>query len=269
MKNSIKIFLFTVLVTAFYNYVGQMVPQKETYPPETIEIRADLTTDEMVEIGREIVGGKGTCLTCHTLGARTPGRYPDLANIGAIAATRREGYTAAEYLAESLYDPNAYIVEGFLPGMPIINKPPIALTDEEILCVIAYLESLGGTPTVTMQTRFRWMKAEEEKTEAETTTDQSPLEKQGRELFTKYACYTCHNIDKPDKLLGPSLYDIGAKMSKAEIEQSIMDPDAVVAEGFQKGLMKSTLTAMGVYEKMTQEELKILVDFLATRKGGQ
>ena len=54
------------------------------------------------------------------------------------------------YLAESLYHPDAYIVPGFNPGMPIINKPPIGLTDKEILCVIAWLQSLGGTPSVTM-----------------------------------------------------------------------------------------------------------------------
>jgi hypothetical protein len=40
--------------------------------------------------------------------------------------------------------------------MPAINKPPIGLTDEEILCVIAYLQSLGGTPTVTLQTTHRY-----------------------------------------------------------------------------------------------------------------
>jgi hypothetical protein len=36
--------------------------------------------------------------------------------------------------------------------MPTINRPPIGLTDQEILCVMAYLQSLGGTPTVTLQT---------------------------------------------------------------------------------------------------------------------
>lgn len=268
MKNSIKIFFFTILVTAFYNYVGQMVPQKETYPPETIEIRPDLTTEEMVEIGREIVGGKGTCLTCHTIGSNLPGRYPDLANIGAIAATRKEGYSDVEYLAESLYDPNAYVVEGYLPGMPYAHKPPISLTDEEILCVIAYLQSLGGTPTVTLQTRLKWMTPETEQEPAVTDGGgASELEKQARDIYTKYACYTCHNLDKPDKLLGPSLMDVGARLSKEEIRQSIVDPDAVITEGFPPGLMKSTLTAMGVYDKMTEEELNILVDFLATRKG--
>ena len=40
--------------------------------------------------------------------------------------------------------------------MPPINKPPIGLTDQEILCVIAALESLGGTPTVTLQTTHRY-----------------------------------------------------------------------------------------------------------------
>ena len=40
--------------------------------------------------------------------------------------------------------------------MPAVNKPPIGLTDQEILCVIAYLQTLGGTPTVTLQTKHRY-----------------------------------------------------------------------------------------------------------------
>jgi hypothetical protein len=43
--------------------------------------------------------------------------------------------------------------------MPAINRPPIGLTDQEILCVIAYLQSLGGTPTVTLQTSHRYYTA--------------------------------------------------------------------------------------------------------------
>ena len=40
--------------------------------------------------------------------------------------------------------------------MPVINKPPIGLNDQEILCVMAYLQSLGGTPTVTLQTSHHY-----------------------------------------------------------------------------------------------------------------
>ena len=37
-----------------------------------------------------------------------------------------------------------------------MNQPPFSLTDQEILCVIAYLQTLGGTPTVTLQTKHHY-----------------------------------------------------------------------------------------------------------------
>ena len=40
--------------------------------------------------------------------------------------------------------------------MPPVNQPPIGLTDQEILCVIAALQTLGGTPTVTMKTTHKY-----------------------------------------------------------------------------------------------------------------
>jgi hypothetical protein len=64
-----------------------------------------------------------------------------------------------EYFAQSLYEPDSYVVDGFNPGMPSINKPPIGLTDQEILCVIAFLQTLGGTPNVTLQTTHKYLSA--------------------------------------------------------------------------------------------------------------
>jgi cytochrome c2 len=129
-----------------------MVPQSEVHPPAEIALKADLTTADMVKVGREIMEGKGLCLTCHTIGKSGALRFPDLEGVGARAQSRVPGLSDVDYLAESMYEPNAFIVPGFNPGMPPINKPPIGLTDQEILCVIAYLQSLGGTPTVTLQT---------------------------------------------------------------------------------------------------------------------
>jgi mono/diheme cytochrome c family protein len=142
--------------TGFYTYVGQMVPQKEVQPPAEIVLRSDLTTADMVKVGREIMEGKGLCLTCHTIGKSGALRFPDLAGVDARAKTREPGLSDVEYFAQAMYDPSAYIVPGFNPGMPVINKPPIGLTDQEILCVIAYLQTLGGTPTVTLQTTHRY-----------------------------------------------------------------------------------------------------------------
>lgn len=146
-----------VATTAFYTYVGQMVPQSEVLPPQEMTLAADMTTADMVGVGREIMEGKGLCLTCHTIGQTGALRFPDLAGIGATAETRVPGLTGLDYLLQSLYEPTAYVVEGFPPAMPPVNMPPMELTDEEILTVIAALQSLGGTPTVTMQTTHQYL----------------------------------------------------------------------------------------------------------------
>jgi hypothetical protein len=151
-----RIALLVLVTTAFYTYVGQLVPQNEVQPPEETVISADLTTPEMVEIGRGIAQGKGLCRTCHTIGQSGALRFPDLDGVASRAETRIAGVGQIEYFAQSLYEPDSFIVPGFNPGMPAINRAPIGLTDQEILCVIAYLQSLGGTPTVTLQTSHRY-----------------------------------------------------------------------------------------------------------------
>lgn len=269
MKNALKIAVLTVLATLFYTYVGHMVPQKITYPPESVELAANMTTADMVEVGREIVGGKGTCLACHTIGADTPGRFPDLGNIGARAGSRKEGMSDVEYLAESLYEPNAYIVEGFAPGMIAASKPPISLTDQEILAVIAYLQSLGGTPNVTLQTKLKYAGTAPASVTPRpaATASASPAAASGEELLAKYACVTCHSFTEPVKMIGPSLYDVGKRLSAPALYEAILDPDATVAQGFDPGLMGTTLKATQFYENVSASELKTLVDYLASRKG--
>ena len=154
----IRIGALVIATTAFYTYVGQMVPQKEVQPPEETVLTGNVTTADMVTIGRGIMEGKGICLTCHTIGKTGALRFPDLAGIGATAKARVPFLDDVEYLAQSMYEPAAFVVPGFPPAMPPINQPPIGLTDQEILCVIAALQSLGGTPTVTMQTTHRYYK---------------------------------------------------------------------------------------------------------------
>ncbi len=153
----VKLGGLVVATTGFYTYVGQMVPQKEVYPPKEILIKADVTTAEMAAIGKEIFEGKGLCTTCHTIGKKTgPFRFPDLDNIAVRARTREPGLSDIDYFAQALYEPDVFIVPGFNPGMPSIDKPPIGLTNQEILCVMAFLQSLGGTPDVTLQTQHRY-----------------------------------------------------------------------------------------------------------------
>ena len=148
-----KIGVLTVATTTFYMMVGQLVPQKEVHPPKETALKKEMTEAELVQAGHQIMEGKGLCFTCHTIGKSGALRFPDLQGIGARAATRVPGLDDVQYLAQSIYEPNHYIVPGFNPGMPVINKPPIGLTDEEILAVIAWLQSQGGKVTVNLQSK--------------------------------------------------------------------------------------------------------------------
>ncbi len=267
MKHALQIFAFTILVSAFYWYVSLWVPQKRTEPPEDIIIAADLSVEQMVVIGEEIVAGKGTCLTCHTMGeSGTALRFPDLGSIGALAGMRVEGMSDVDYLAESLYDPNAYIVEGFVAGMPPAAKPPVALADDEILTVIAYLQSLGGTPSVTMDTEFEWQGAEPAVAatpSAELAAAAAGSNRDAETVFMTYLCNTCHTLDGTPGV-GPSLQGVGSRLDRGELYESLMDPDATIADGFTPGVMTAMLTATAFHEQVSSAELKTLVDYLAS-----
>ena len=278
MSNLVKIVLLTVLTTLFYWYVGQQVPQKETHPPVSTEILPGSSIEEMVAAGQEVFSGKGTCTLCHTIGS--PGnRAPDLAGVGGRASTALEGYSDVDYLAESLYEPFKHVVEGYNPIMTPANKAPINLTELEILAVIAYLQNLGGTPSVTPDTTLTYFAGGDGPTgegdpdtgvtETPPDTPDSPVAAvlDPEELMQKYFCFTCHDYKGPTQMLGPSLYNVGALRTKGEIYESIIDPDAVPTEGYQPGIMIATLNGIGFYEQVTPAQLKSLVDFLAERKG--
>lgn len=130
-------------------YIGFLVPQSVGLPPtkEKIDVAKISSPKDMARIGQNMFFGKGQCALCHTLGAEA-GRCPSLQNAGA-RLTR-------EFIYETLTKPDAYIKldfeevepKKFPARMPVINKPPIDLTNQEMLTVIAFVQSLGGKVTV-------------------------------------------------------------------------------------------------------------------------
>jgi mono/diheme cytochrome c family protein len=80
------------------------------------------------------------CANCHEpnlLGQRIG---PPLDHVGTIAATRRPGMTADEYLRQSILDPGAYVVPGYQDSMPRGLGRDLSPTDLDAL--VAYLLSL-------------------------------------------------------------------------------------------------------------------------------
>jgi hypothetical protein len=90
------------------------------------------------------------------------------------------------------------------------------------------------------------------------------------QVFTSFGCNGCHALDKPDRTIGPSLQDVGKRLSPGELYESILAPDAKLSPGeppFPPGLMSGTLGSNGFYDRMTPADYKALVDWLAARKG--
>ena len=143
----LKMVLLVLGTTAFYMYLGQIVPQKEVHPPPPVLIDSGMTTEDLIEVGRELVNGRGICMDCHN-----DVRAPAFDGVGARASSRIEGVSDIEYLAQSLYDPDAFLVPGFAQGMQKMNEPPISFSHDEMKAVIAWLQSQGGTATVTLDT---------------------------------------------------------------------------------------------------------------------
>lgn len=69
----------------------------------------------------------------------------------------------------------------------------------------------------------------------------------GKRLFVSQGCMACHAVDIKALQKGPYLGSAGSKFTRDYLIESIIDPNAVVAQGFQSVMfaMKDGTTAMG------------------------
>ncbi len=84
------------------------------------------------------------CNTCHRIEGISDGLVgPDLTNIGTDAATRKPGMSAAEYLAESITDPEGFMCPQEVPrcGTPGLMTHAITenLTGEQVDALVEFL----------------------------------------------------------------------------------------------------------------------------------
>ena len=130
MNGGARFFVVALVVTGFYAWFGNSIPQSAWEAPKKKELSPDMTPKMLAEEGKEIFKKAG-CGVCHSLSGMKL-RGPDLSRIGAEVD--------AETMAAFLYNGTDV--------MPPANKPPANLSDQEITAVIAYLQSLGGKPKV-------------------------------------------------------------------------------------------------------------------------
>jgi cytochrome c oxidase subunit II len=100
---------------------------------------ADAPDPALVQQGQGIV--QSQCITCHS----TDGREvvgPTFLGLYGSTVELEDGSTVtadAAYIRESIYEPNAKIVAGFMPVMPSFDG---TLSDDEVDAIIAYIQTL-------------------------------------------------------------------------------------------------------------------------------
>ncbi|NOZ54594.1 MAG: cytochrome c [Gammaproteobacteria bacterium] len=257
---------FSLVLALLFTLVANLLPQVEGEAPveQAVDL-SSLTVESFSALGERLFAGKGTCALCHN----TLGRAPDILalDMQIISAEhlqdqRYQGNAddTESYLRESMLDPGIYVVKGFgkkgsndsVSPMPAVNKPPIELSEIEVNAVIAYLQAKDGNEvTVPLPSEAP----------AATVQQVSPtvLADTVEAVVTKYGCQACHRMLGSGGDLGPDLGKIGDRLSSDKIRQSIIDPNAVIVEGFSAGVMPDDLAG-----KMLVKELELMVTYLAS-----
>jgi cytochrome c2 len=261
----LKVGAFAVVVMSGYAWFANSIPQIESKPPQELLLEGgNVTQAQLIKAGEEIYHTKGTCEICHRIGQKGT-RAPDLAGVGARAATRKPGMSAKAYIIESLLQPQAYVVEGYPPIMPAIDKPPIALNRSELWALTAFLESQGGTVDVTLNDIPATAGASAAGGGAAAAEVKIPGDpKQGELVFQgKGTCIACHKAGKIGASpVGPDLSQIAKIQTPDYIMRKILDPKGMgTVAGFPPGVMPQDLGT-----RLTAKEYVDVVAFLLTLK---
>ena len=94
-----------------------------------------------------------------------------------------------------------------------------------------------------------------------------PAVEAGKKLFaetvigTQAGCSTCHSLNAGETIVGPSLAGIGSDEDAAYIRESILDPNAVLVEGFPPDTMPNVWGT-----ELSGEQVDQLVAYLQTLK---
>jgi mono/diheme cytochrome c family protein len=199
----------------------------------------DLQENADLENGRQLFVEQ--CGTCHALKeAGTQAEIgPDLD--AAFVEARREGSDSdtIEGIVESQIENPRFTS----PDNPAY-MPANLVTGEDATDVAAYVASVAGVPGI----------------EPPIPPDAPP----GAQVFLAQGCGSCHTLAAANATgtVGPDLDEVIPGQDAQQVEQSIIDPDAQLSQGFSAGIMPTT------YEQdLTPQELGDLVDFLSQSAG--
>lgn len=263
---NLRIFGVVLGTLALYTLIANKIPQMQSEVPRALALGANVTPEQLVAAGDQLFHGAGGCTACHGLGTRAPNLLTDEKGAGPIGARcgkREAGKDCKAYLYESLTKPGAFVVTGYEPIMPDLSR---TLSPQQLWALVAFLESQGGTVDVT---------GSDIPAATASSSAGSPASGGGggariangstdaMEIIRGSGCLGCHKVGAEGGAIGPDLTHVGSRLSSALIRESILQPDAKIARGFEKfkGIMPKTFG-----EQLNAAQLESLVQFLASHK---
>jgi cytochrome c2 len=197
------------------------------------------TGDADVERGRILFIQK--CGTCHVMAeAGTSAQVgPDLDDaFGPARAAGMDGDTIEGIVATQIQYPRPGT------GNPAVSMPADLVTGNDLDDVAAYVARYAGVPGA-----------------APPEVPGGP----GAQVFANNGCGGCHILQAADAggVTGPDLDEVLPGQSAAQVEESIVDPNAVQSQGFPLDVMPQNYSDIIPADELTQ-----LVQYLIESTGG-
>ncbi len=262
-KSMLKITAFGVAVIGFYIYITMYVAGLSGTGG------GESAGGVSPEAGEKIFWGDGQCSTCHKIGSSgSATRGPDQDGLSGRAEERAKELglpTGLDYLVESIVEPDKYIVKGYDKIMPRVFDPPIMLSREKILAVLAYLQTLGGEPDIATLMKYKDKIPEASKKKVKPWVPPMVVDaKEGEKVFfdetRPVTCGKCHVVNGKGKKVGPELTGIGAIQTPEYFLESILKPSAKIVKGYETMYVITTdgIPYNGLIKSETEEEIVLL-----------
>ncbi|MDH3734133.1 MAG: c-type cytochrome [Gemmatimonadota bacterium] len=271
--SGMRVVLFVLVLVGLFMWAGEVLNRASGSTR-----RAVSTEGVTLENGEIVFWGAGKCHTCHAIGPRgTSVRGPNLGESAdgqdmAVRAIERaearadelgRGMSPTEYLVESLTDPGVHVVSGYKNEMPVIYEPPISLEPDQLASVVLYLQSIGGQPDPAgielPAAALAAGRGDDEQAAWEPYLDGDPA--LGRAMFFDEAgaaaCSRCHVVAEEGGRVGPELTEIAGTRTARFIVESLLEPSASIAGGYETVLIETTVGVIldGVLVRETPDSL--------------
>jgi mono/diheme cytochrome c family protein len=205
----------------------------------------DLNENADLDRGRDLFTGGGQCSQCHALAeaGSTATVGPDLdAAFADARASGMDNDTIEGVVQTQIANPRT--VNENDPQYQKTFMPADLVTGQDAEDVAAYVASVAGVPGA-----------------------QPPPLGDPPQVFTE-RCGSCHALQAAGTAggVGPDLDEVLPGMSAKEIEESIVDPDATIAQGFEAGVMPQDFEQQLAEGNALRDLVQYLIDSVS---GGQ